>query len=106
MTIAHRLQGFGTHYNIILKRRDPTVALLGDILHLDLGLPAIGSPLAALQRTFLGKFVPLEVFRVNMTALTPERLCSYLTQLNPGIRLALLWRTSLGHQGSWLSRAL
>ena len=77
-------QGYGSQYKIILQRRDPTIALLGDVLHLDLSIPAIASPIAALQRTFLGKFVPLEVFRVNMTALTPERLCSYLTHLNPG----------------------
>ena len=77
-------QGFGSQYKIILQRKDPTIALLGDVLHLDLSIPAIASPIAALQRTFLGKFVPLEVFRVNMTALTPDRLCSYLKHLNPG----------------------
>ena len=84
LTDVHVPQGFGSQYQIILQREDPHIALLGNLLHLDLSMPAIASPIAALQRTFLGKFVPLEVFRVNMTALTPERLCSYLTHLNPG----------------------
>ena len=63
------------------------MSLLGELLHLGSGIAAIASPIAALQRTFLGKYVPLEVFRVNMTALTPTELCHYLTQLNPGSHL-------------------
>ena len=89
-------QGFGSQYNIILQRTDPAIALLGNLLHLDLNLPPIDSPVAALQRTFIGKFVPLEVFRVNMTALTPERLCSYLTLLNPGKYLQSHMHASVG----------
>lgn len=82
-------QGAGNQYKVILQRKDPGNTLLGDLLHLGSNLPRIGSPLAALHRVFLGKYVPLEVFNVNMTALSPEQLCGYLVQLNPGKHLRL-----------------
>ena len=78
-------QAFGSQYNIILQRKDTATVLLGEVLHFGATLPAIPSPLAALQRVFLGQYVPLEVFRVNMTALSPQQLCGYLTHVNPGV---------------------
>ena len=80
-------QGAGNQYKVILQRKDPGTTLLGELLHLGSRLPQIENPLAALHRVFLGKYVPLEVFSVNMTALSPEQLCSYLTRLNPGATL-------------------
>lgn len=87
----HHSQGAGYQYKLILQRKDPGTTLLGDLLHLDLKLPWIEYPLAALHRVFLGKYVPLEVFNVNRTALAPEQLCDYLTRLNAGALYFPLW---------------
>lgn len=79
-------QGLGDSYKVILSRRDPAAELLGNILHLGVNELQASSPLAVLQRTFLGKYLPLEVFSVERTALTPEGLCEYLSRFNPGNR--------------------
>ena len=86
------------------------MTLLGELLHFGSGIAAIASPIAALQRTFLGKYVPLEVFRVNMTALTPVELCHYLTQLNPGRHIYMAEQVCSRDLGSkrfrtWLEQA-
>lgn len=76
-----------SNYKVILQRKDPGSRLLGDILHFGSTLQRIQNPLAGVQRVFLGKYVPLEVFSVNMTAFSPIQLCDYLGRFNPGNRL-------------------
>jgi hypothetical protein len=40
--------------------------------------------LAALQRTFVGSIVPLEIFEVTNTTLSPQAFCEFLQKFNPG----------------------
>jgi hypothetical protein len=80
-------QGIGDQYKVILSRRNPAGQLLGDILHLGFDNPRLANPLAIIQRTFIGEYLPLEVFTVERTALTPEGFCEYLSRFNPGTQL-------------------
>lgn len=41
-------------------------------------------PLTALQRTFVGSIVPLEIFQVTNTSLGPKAFCEFLRKFNPG----------------------
>jgi len=41
---------------------------------------------ASLHQAFKGTLVPLEVYNVNHTTLSPAQLCKYLRELNPGAR--------------------
>ena len=58
--------------------------LLGSVLQFRFPDHRIDNPIAALQRTFLGQHVPVEAFQVNMTTLSPQKLCSHLQFHNPG----------------------
>ena len=58
--------------------------LMGSILQFRFPYHRIDNPIAALRRTFLGKHVPIEAFQVNMTTLSPQKLCSHLQGHNPG----------------------
>lgn len=89
---AH-MQALGDRYGIILRRQDPAAMLLGNILQFRFPDVRIDNPVAALQRTFLGKHVPVEAFQVNMTALSPQKLCSHLQAFNPGVYLQHLMNT-------------
>lgn len=66
--------------------------LLGSILQFRFPDHRIDNPIAALQRTFLGKHVPVEAFQVNMTTLSPQKLCSHLQGHNPGARSTSIHR--------------
>ena len=59
--------------------------LLGNIMQFHFPEERIQDPVAALQRIFIGVHVPVEVFRVNMTALSARKLCSHLQDFNPGV---------------------
>ena len=79
------LQALGDGYRIILRRQDPARMLLGNIMQFRFPEERIQSPIAALQRIFVGVHVPVEVFHVNMTALSAHSLCSHLQDFNPGV---------------------
>ena len=78
-------------YRIMLQREDPGASLLGNILQFQFPHLHIVNPIAAIHRTFIGKFVPIEVFQVNMTALDPQLLCSHLQDSNPGVLQQRVW---------------
>ena len=59
--------------------------LLGNIMQFRFPEERIQSPIAALQRIFIGAHIPVEVFHVNMTALSAHSLCSHLQDFNPGM---------------------
>ena len=85
---AHRrvpMQAVGNGYGIILRRQDPAAMLLGSVLQFRFPDHRVDNPIAALQRTFLGRHVPIEAFQVNMTTLSPQKLCSHLQGHNPGV---------------------
>ena len=79
------LQALGDGYRIILRRQDPARILLGNIMQFRFPEEKVQSPIAALQRIFAGVHVPVEVFHVNMTALSAHSLCSPLQDFNPGM---------------------
>ena len=90
------LQALGDGYRIILRRQDPAKMLLGNIMQFRFPEERIQSPIAALQRIFVGVHVPVEVFHVNMTALSAHSLCSRLQDFNPGMLQNASHNTSVG----------
>ena len=84
------MQASGNGYGIILRRQDPAAMLLGSVLQFRFPDHRVDIPVAALQRTFLGKHVPIEAFQVNMTTLSPQKLCSHLQGLQPRFAPSLL----------------
>ena len=75
-----RLQGDGNDFRLLIQRPHATAVFSGDF---DNG-KSRADPLTALQRTFVGSIVPLEVFAVNNSTLSPNKLCQYLQKFNPG----------------------
>ena len=74
------LQGDGNDFRLLIQRPHATAVFSGDF---DNG-KSRADPLTALQRTFVGSIVPLEVFAVNNSTLSPNKLCQYLQKFNPG----------------------
>ena len=75
-----RLQADDSGYRLIIQRPHATAVFSGDFNH----GKSRADPLTALQRTFVGSIVPLEVFDVNNSTLSPQKLCQYLQRNNPG----------------------
>jgi hypothetical protein len=74
------LQSQSEDYRLLIQRPHATAVFSGDFKN---GKSSI-DPLDALQRTFVGSLVPLEVFAVNNSTLSPQKLCEYLQKFNPG----------------------
>ena len=74
------LQSQAEDYRLLIQRPHATAVFSGDFKN---GKSSI-DPLDALQRTFVGSLVPLEVFAVNNSTLSPQKLCQYLQKFNPG----------------------
>ena len=74
------LQGAGDDYRLLIQRPHATAVFSGDFDH----GKSRADPLSSLQRTFAGSIVPLEVFAVNNSTLSPHQLCEYLQRFNPG----------------------
>ena len=74
------LQADDSGYRLIIQRPHATAVFSGDFNH----GKSRADPLTALQRTFVGSIVPLEVFAVNNSTLSPQKLCQSLQKNNPG----------------------
>ena len=79
-TFPWRLQGTADDFRLLIQRPRATGVFSGDFDH----GKSRADPLSSLQRTFAGSLVPLEVFSVNNSTLSPHQLCEYLQRFNPG----------------------
>ena len=73
-------QGNFGNFRLIVQRSNTAGVFSGDFspgAH-------VANPLSALQRTFVGSLVPLEVFHVNSSVLSPQALCEKLKKFNSG----------------------
>ena len=75
-----RPQGAADDFRLLIQRPHATSVFSGDFDH----GKSRADPLSSLQRTFAGSIVPLEVFAVNNSTLSPHQLCEYLQKFNPG----------------------
>ena len=78
--IAWCVQGAADDFRLLIQRPHATAVFSGDFDH----GKSRADPLSSLQRTFAGSIVPLEVFAVNNSTLSPHQLCEYLQKFNPG----------------------
>jgi hypothetical protein len=67
-------------FRLIIERPTTTSVFSGDFAPGTL----TANPLSQLKRTFVGNLVPLEVYQVNSSALSPQALCEKLQKYNPG----------------------
>ena len=74
------VQADDSGYRLIIQRPHATAVFSGDFNH----GKSRADPLTAFQRTFVGSIVPLEVFAVNNSTLSPQKLCQSLQKDNPG----------------------
>jgi hypothetical protein len=74
-------QGVFDNFRLLIQRPNSAGVFSGDFNN---GAKSETDPLTALQRTFAGSIVPLEVFQVNTSLLSPHALCDYLRKFNPG----------------------
>ena len=88
-------QGSFGNYKLIIQRSNEAGVFSGDFspgAH-------VADPLSSLQRTFVGSLLPLEVFHVNSSVLSPQALCEQLRKYNSGeaggMHLLLLSGTAL-----------
>ena len=68
------------NFRLLIQRPNSAGVFSGDFN----GGKTEADPLTALQRTFAGSIVPLEVFQVNTSLLSPQALCEFLIKFNPG----------------------
>lgn len=73
-------QGVFDSFRLLIQRPNTAGVFSGDFQ----GGKTESDPLTALQRTFAGSIVPLEIFNVNASLLSPQALCQYLKKFNPG----------------------
>ena len=73
-------------FRLIIERPTTTSVFSGDFAPGAL----TANPLSQLKRTFVGNLVPLEVYQVNSSALSPQALCEKLQKYNPGADCALI----------------
>lgn len=73
-------QGVFDNFRLLIQRPNSAGVFSGDFN----GGKTEADPLSALQRTFAGSIIPLEVFSVNASPLSPQALCQYLQKFNPG----------------------
>ena len=73
-------QGVFDNFRLLIQRPNSAGVFSGDFN----GGKTEADPLSALQRTFAGSVIPLEVFSVNASPLSPQALCQYLQKFNPG----------------------
>ncbi|CAK0786319.1 hypothetical protein CVIRNUC_009532 [Coccomyxa viridis] len=81
LALCHRVQADDSGYRLIIQRPHATAVFSGDFNH----GKSRADPLTAFQRTFVGSIVPLEVFAVNNSTLSPQKLCQSLQKNNPEI---------------------
>ena len=80
-------QGLFGNFKLLIQRSNTAGVFSGDFspgAH-------VADPLSALTRTFVGSLVPLEVFHVNSSVLSPQALCEQLKKFNSGEGKALLY---------------
>lgn len=85
------------NYKLIIQRSNTAGVFSGDFS------PGAhtANPLSALQRTFVGSLLPLEVFHVNSSVLSPQALCEQLKKYNSGEGGGIIragWHGSVNHQ--------
>ncbi len=73
-------QGLLDDFKLMIQRPDTAGVFSGDFS----GGKSVVDPLSALQRTFVGSIVPLEVFQVTNATLGPQAFCEFLQKFNPG----------------------
>ncbi|CAL8463962.1 g3497 [Coccomyxa elongata] len=76
-----RGEGVFDNFRLLIQRPNSAGVFSGDFN----GGKTEADPLSALQRTFAGSIIPLEVFNVNASLLSPQALCRYLQKFNPEI---------------------
>ncbi|CAL5226790.1 g9651 [Coccomyxa viridis] len=81
LALGCRVQGAADDFRLLIQRPHATAVFSGDFDH----GKSRADPLSSLQRTFAGSIVPLEVFAVNNSTLSPHQLCEYLQKFNPEI---------------------
>ncbi|EIE18942.1 subtilisin-like protein [Coccomyxa subellipsoidea C-169] len=76
-------EGVFDNFRLLIQRPNSAGVFSGDFN----GGKTEADPLTALQRTFAGSIVPLEVFQVNTSLLSPQALCEFLIKFNPEITI-------------------